>query len=177
MTNQGNVLEIIGEKEHRNRQKGIIKGFFSELFSYSVDNIGYMIITVMFSFFVIIFNFMPAQEWVNEDKKVIILCLCFVVVSVWEYLTPYIMCKDNNKMVAISDKLKYIPASKSALQQYNLKKLFKYQLKVFVLCMTGQLIAGLIAYKEIALINVLFPVVVSLLLPMIAGIIMIYTGK
>ncbi len=166
-----NKVEIISEKEHMEEQEKLIEGFFKELQSYSADGVMLTFMAVLFSFVQSVFFFLPAQEWISDAKDTFSFSMLFILFVVFGYVSPYTAYASGDKKVSktFDELLKYVPISRKAFGRFILKKLAKYLAKLTCVGIGLQIVASLLFVKRVELINILLPIGIEFLLPMLIG--------
>ncbi|MBQ8823520.1 MAG: hypothetical protein IJZ82_12830 [Lachnospiraceae bacterium] len=152
------------KKLYEKKQQQILDAFFKEFFTWSADNVGYWIVAGIFIFIHGIFLAFPYQMMGIEDSD-ITLVQVFAYMGYFMYITPYLHFTEKGRVIKLKEKLKYLPISQKQLRLYRLRKLLIFSLKLFAVFLLLQLFFSLVAYHEITLGNILYPLLCGFVFP------------
>ncbi len=175
-TSKINKALISSEKEYIESQQQIIQDFFKEYFTYDITNIGYWLVTGIFTFCHVIFLAIPYEDFSkdNFNKNFINGELAPIMVfittfAVFCYLMPYISCTEKGRAGRIYDKLKYLPVSVKALRKFRFKKMITFVVKVFIVCAVLQIGISLLSFHRVLLGTFIYLGLYGFLLSFLVG--------
>ncbi len=159
------------EKFCDEKQQKMLDSFYGEMKTWSPESYGYRMLCWIAVLFTTIFVCFPWQVILCDDDihfMLMYLCLFAIMQGVF-YVRPYICFKENRKDTALCKKLKFLPVSLAEVRIYSLRKSLRFQSKLLAVHMVGQLLFTVIAGCGIGIGNLLYPVVIGFVVPIVAA--------
>ena len=170
-----NKFKLYLESSSESRKR--IKQFDKEFYSYSSgSDIGLRIAAYFMDGCAIFLMFFPFQE-VLKDRFIFFFVGMFFGLSTLYYTQSYLQYRDEQKQKSIYQIIRYLPVNLTDVRMVRVEYLFHYKKKIFLLSLIAQLLVTLIAYHKIALANIIYVVVVSIIYPAILGILTIFVTQ
>lgn len=143
------------------RQQETLEGFFKELFTWDMANVGFWLVTGIMELILGALLLIPAEELDSMLKG------CLFMVSIFGanwYLMAYLQIHDDGKQCKVYDKLKYLPVSLQQLRLFRFKKLIVFSAKMTGVFLAIQLLT-LIFSREFSWTCISYPIVFGFLVP------------
>ena len=154
-------------KEYRKTQQNMLEQFFENYFEKSKIKGGYKWTGIIFIAILVILMWFPYQSYGNEGLIKSIGVIWGVLGSLF-YMNMYRFAFNGRGAVTnVYQYLEYLPISHKELKIYRLKKLVSLQTKVYLIAQAGQVLFGLLAYHQVTLGNLLFPLIFAFLAPLL----------
>lgn len=154
--------------EQSNRQQ-VLEKFFDEFIADSYERVLIAMVVVFMEVVFVITMCVPYQVIEASDAKMIAVMFYFGGMGIFLYMYSYRQFKEQNKMIRIAEKLKYVPISKKDLRIFKFRKVFKFCFRIFLICLVGQCILAIAVHGGLVWGNIWYPVVFCLLLPLGMG--------
>lgn len=146
----------------------IVDAFYREYLKASVYKAGMW----MFSGMAILLEFiciaLPLSEMIKDIKEdgelMLFLLIGCSVWSAWLYLRPYRIYRENDKMFALEERLKYIPVDKADLYKFQIKRVILFLAKILPAAMLLQILTSVIA-KTFSIWCIVYVLVVAFGIP------------
>jgi len=156
------------KKTYTKEKEELLSDFFNALQEGSMAKIG-QVIGAGCSIFVLVISFWLPYQLMDDSKVYLVADLYFGACGVICYMLPYLSFKEGNKLCRIDDKLKYLPISQRELRSFRFRKLVRFWGKVFLLFLVGQLFFAIVLCHGLVWGNLLYPLVLGLLAPLVFG--------
>lgn len=174
--NKINKALMMSEKEYIKSRQPIIDDFYKEYFTYDISNIGYWIVSGIFTFMQLVFSAVPVQQLLKEgsDREFFGIMAFVIIFPVFFYLQAFITGQERyanglGRVTSLYSAIKYLPISIKALRLYRFKKMVRHILKVLLICTVLQLGISLIAYHSITWQNLVFLGIYDFFIPFLIG--------
>jgi len=145
------------------RQQEVLEGFFKELFTWDMANVGFWVATGLMELILGILLLIPAEELDTPLKG--ILWMVSIFGANW-YIMAYLQIHDEGKQCKVYDRLKYLPVSLRQIRLFRLRKLVVFSAKMTGVFLVIQLIA-LIFSREFTWTCILYPICFGFLFPVL----------
>lgn len=177
--NRINKALMMSEKEYIKSQQSIIDDFYKEYFTYDISNIGYWIVAGLFTFIQLIFNAIPFENICKEGKLSVVntsddmefltIVAVIIVFPVYFYMQPFVVGNLNGRVGSIYSRIKYLPVSPKAIRLYRFKRMLKFVLRVFAVCVVLQIGLSLLIYHRITWQTLVYLFLYGFLIPFLVG--------
>ncbi len=153
------------------KQQKILDSFYGEMKTWSPESYGYRLVCWIMLICTAIFICFPWQELsVDDDMRFVLVYLCmFGSMQGVFYVRPYIRFNENRKETMLCKKLKFLPISLREVKIYCLRKILRFQSKLLVVYIIGQILITGIAGFGIGIGNLLYPVVMGFVVPVVGA--------
>lgn len=119
-------------------------------------------------------NFMP-DGLEKDDVLFISIFAVMAMTAAVIYLKSYSFFQENKNVYSFDDKLKYLPVDKEALKSIRMQHLFRFESRFYLASLAMQLFFTVIYYHRITWMNIIYVTVVIFLIPMLTGMLDIWT--
>ena len=143
------------------RQQEVLEGFFKELFTWDMANVGFWLVTGLMEFILGVLLLIPVEELDGALKGILFMVSIFG--ANW-YLMAYLQIYDDGKQCKVYDRLKYLPVSLQQIRLFRLRKLVMFSAKMTGVFLAIQLLA-LIFSREFSWTCIWYPVSFGFLVP------------
>ncbi|MBE5946261.1 MAG: hypothetical protein IJP13_06230 [Lachnospiraceae bacterium] len=174
--NRINNALMMSEKDYIKSQQTIIDSFYKEYFTYDISNVGYWLVSGIFTFIQLVFSAFPMQQMMKEglDKEFLGVMAFVIMFPVFFYQQAFLTGKESfvggyGRVNSLYSIIKYLPVSLAALKLYRFKKMLNFVVKVFLGCTILQLGISLLAFHGITWANLVFLLVYGFLIPFFIG--------
>lgn len=105
-----------------------------------------------------------------EDLSMIVACVLGANIwPTWIFLLRYLHVNENGKMQSIYEKLKYMPVDVRMIRHVRMEYLVQFLKVPFLTAVVAQLIGAWFCNHRITIANILYPVIVMGIYPMLIG--------
>ena len=167
---------MMSKKDYIKSQQAIIDSFYKEYFTYDISNVGYWLVSGIFTFIQLVFSAFPMQQMMKEglDKEFLGVMAFVIMFPVFFYQQAFLTGKESfvggyGRVNSLYSIIKYLPVSLAALKLYRFKKMLNFVVKVFLGCTILQLGISLLAFHGITWANLVFLLVYGFLIPFFIG--------
>ncbi len=177
--NRINNALMMNEKEYIKSQQPIIDDFYKEYFTYDISNVGYWFISGIFTFIQLVFMALPfeniyeegKQDVINtsDEREFLVIMACLIVFPVFFYMQPYVVGNINRRVGSIYANIKYLPVSVKSIRLYRFKKMLKFVLRIFLICVVLQLGISLLVYHRIMWQTLIYLFIYGFMIPFLMG--------
>lgn len=145
-----------------------LKYFFTNFGSVRADNIGFLLLAVLFEFFHGAAMMVPYQE-VLYDRAVFLVPMATGAFGPALYLLPYFLVMEDGKGISITEKLKYLPVDVRDIRRLRIEKLAAFVCRLFPVFFCLQLLFSGLYFKEICIGNILYALFFGLVWPFLSN--------
>lgn len=150
------------------KQQEVLQRFFKEETTWCPEHVGYQAVAVILIGISMILGIMPYQVWVfPEDSVVCYVWIMLYLMGVTFYMQKYSNYTEGRKTKAVYDILRYLPVSHRQFQIYILKKIIKLCSCVTAAAVCCQTVFATAFMHTFSAGNVLLPIAVTFLLPVL----------
>lgn len=167
---QGKYCGVPGEKKQEYiRQRALIREFDRKLRKYASNGMEPVQALAKGAYVVLIAMIL----WIPfdmEDLSMIVACaLGANIWPTWIFLSGYLYVNENGKMQSIYEKLKYMPVDVRMIRHVRMEYLVQFLKVPFLTAVVAQLIGAWFCNHRITIANILYPVIVMGIYPMLVG--------
>ncbi len=149
--------------EHMTKQQKVLEAFYKEYFKKTNIRFCYWLAAGFLLGVTGLVVLLPYQGLSTEVKVIAVVAQIFGTTC---YLSPYTTGLDESGMITpLYSRMQYLPVSSDIMGAYRFHKMVRLQLKIYFVLQIGQLICSMLAYHEVGLGNVLYPMFVCGLAP------------
>lgn len=171
------VKKIENGKCERERQQKIIREFYYQLQSCTSKGMEPVTKFVMILFEVLI-TLVMLIPYEKSDIKIYAICaLCLTPWPIQMYLSPYLHVTEHGKIYSVYEKLRYLPVERKEIWRVCMGDLLRFLRIPFLCGMLAQLSGCLLAGQKIGMGNILCPLLVTGVVPLLIGLSLIGRGK
>lgn len=153
------------------KQQELLQQFFKEETTWCPEHVGYHLAAVILIGISMILCMMPYQIWdFPEDSQVCFIWIMLYLMGVTYYMQKYNNYKEGTKTKAVYDILRYLPVSRRQFQIYTMNKIVKLCGRVTVAVVCCQTVFALAFMHTFSIGNILLPLAINFILPVL------YTG-
>lgn len=152
------------------KQQKILDSFYGEMNTWSPESCGYRIVSWICVAVMLIFVCFPYQEISEDMMSLMVMVVVFGMNGCFYHIKQYIRFNENQKETNLSVKLKYLPVSLREVRIYCMRKALKFQTKLFVVLLLGQIMFVGVSGNSLELANFLYPIIMGVVVP-IAGVV------
>lgn len=150
------------------KQQELLRRFFKEETTWCPEHVGYQAVAVILIGISMILCVMPYQTWdFPEDSAVYSVWIMLYMMGVTYYMQKYNNYAEGRKTKAVYDILRYLPVSHRQFQIYIMKKIIKLCGCVTVAAVCCQTVFAIAFMHTFSAGNVLLPIAVTFLLPVL----------
>lgn len=99
-----------------------------------------------------------------------------VMASYW-YMIPFQSFRENQQMHSFYDKLKYLPVNVVSWKLWKAKRVFSFVKKMFFASLVSQIVFLVLTTHSLTVVSILYPVIVSFIVPLIINMLTIWGIK
>lgn len=143
------------------KQQEVLEGFFKELFTWDMANVGFWLVTGLMEFILGILLLIPAVELDIALQGSLFMVSIFG--ANW-YIMAYLQIHDDGKQCKVYDSLKYLPVSLLQIRLFRFKKLIVFSAKMTGVFLAIQLLT-LMFSREFSWTCISYPIVFGFLIP------------
>lgn len=162
---------VIPQKENEARQRELLRKFDKELYTYTRNPVAWFPISIV-TILCLSSQIIPAQD-IWADSHVWSTALVFIALIPSLVLSPYVNTAEpfipNQKISRTYDKLKYLPVNRKQYRIVRMGYLFHYVWKVTIAGLALQCAVSLAAAKYLDIWNIVYPISILFVLPLIGG--------
>lgn len=150
------------------KQQELLQQFFKEETTWCPEHVGYHIAAVILISISMILCIMPYQAWdLPKDSSVCFSWTMLYLMGVTFYMQKYNNYKEGTKTKAVYDLLRYLPVSHRQFQIYTMKKIVKLCSLATAIAVCCQTVFALAFMHTISIGNILLPLAVNFILPVL----------
>ncbi len=145
--------------------------FYSIYQKKDMNKVGCMLVVGIFLFCQVVFMALPYELAKKEglDAQMLVTLILISVMPVTFYLSQFTTCMETGVKSFMYKKLKYLPVSEKMWRSYLFEKMGKFILKTVMGCGVLQIGISLIAFGGILPGTVIYLLVYTVVIPVIAG--------
>lgn len=150
------------------KQQELLQRFFKEETTWCPEHVGYQAAAVILIGISMILDIMPYQVWdFPEDSLVYSMWIMLYLMGVTFYMQRYSNYTEVGKTKAVYDILRYLPVSHRQFQIYIMKKIIKLCGWLTVIAVCCQTVFAIAFMHNFSAGNVLLPIAVNFILPVL----------
>lgn len=157
------------------KQQELIGKFYKEETTWCPEHVGYQLVSAICIGISLLLCVMPYQVWeFPDDNSVCFTWVMLYLLGVVYYMQKYTDYTEGRKTRSLYDVLKYLPVSAEQMQIYIMRKIVRLCVILTIVVLCCQTVFTVAFMHTFSVINILLPVGVNLILPVMAvGIILL----
>lgn len=149
-------------------QQELLRKFYQEETTWCPEHVGYQLLAGIAIGISMLLGVIPYQVWeFPQDKSVGFMWNMLYLMGVLYYMQKYTNYVEGRKTKSVYDILRYMPVSHGQIQIFIIKKIFRLCGRLTVVTICCQTVFAVIFMHTFSIVNIILPIGVNLLLPMV----------
>lgn len=150
------------------RQQELLRKFYQEETTWCPEHVGYQLVTAIMIGISMLLGVIPYQAWElsRNISTVFIWSMLYLTGAVY-YVLKFMSYTEGRKTKSVFDILRYLPVSHRQVQIFIMRKAIRLYGRLTVVTICCQTVFALSFMHTFSVVNIILPVGVNLLLPMV----------
>lgn len=148
------------------RQQELLQKFYQEETTWCPEHVGYQLVAAIMIGISMLLGVAPYQAWELSTR---IIWGVLYLTGVIYYMLKFMQYTEGRKTKAVFDILRYLPVSHRQVQIFIMKKTIRLCGRLTVVTICCQTVFALSFMHTFSVVNIILPVGVNLLLPLLYG--------